>query len=92
MLFFPFYSFFFCSCSVEYKLQTSCLTAHLSSCLAGVYAGFLPEVASLIRLLFYHCGDLKVDPAGMNQLLLNQIQCKSQVFHENRAMLGCVSA
>lgn len=48
--------------------------------MTGVYAGFVPEVVSLIRLLFYHYGDLKVDPAGVNQLLLNQIQCKSQVF------------
>lgn len=67
--------------SFEYQHQTSCLTEHLSSCLSGpLFASFVPQVTSLIKLLFYHCGDLVVDPAAIDQFLLNQIQCKAEVF------------
>lgn len=66
--------------SIEYKHQISCLTDHLKSCLTGLFSAFVPAVASLIKLLFYHCGDLKVDPALINQFLLDQIQCKAEVF------------
>ncbi|RMX35492.1 hypothetical protein pdam_00003817 [Pocillopora damicornis] len=68
------------NCSVEYQDQTSCLVDHLKSCLTGLFAGFVPAVTSLIKLLLYHCGDLKVDPALIDQFLLNQIQCKGSVF------------
>lgn len=68
------------NCSVEYQYQTSCLVNHLKTCLTGLFAGFVRAVTSLIKLLLYHCGDLKVDPALIDQFLLNQIQCKGSVF------------
>ena len=77
---FPTYFVSFNLFSVEYQDQTSCLVDHLKSCLTGLFAGFVPAVTSLIKLLLYHCGDLKVDPALIDQFLLNQIQCKGSVF------------
>ncbi|XP_022790340.1 uncharacterized protein LOC111329844 [Stylophora pistillata] len=68
------------NCSVEYQYQISCLVNHLKTYLTGLFAGFVPAVTSLIKLLLYHCGDLKVDPALIDQFLLNQIQCKGSVF------------
>lgn len=68
------------NCSIEYQHQTSCLTEYLTSCLTGLLSGFVPAVRSLIEMLFYHCGDLKVDPTLIDQFLLQTIQCKGEVF------------